>query len=145
MASTCWGFPISEASAIDEIYTTAFIEAVAAGDWEAVDPFSCMASESTIRTSAIPHDSTAPVMMVIAEEDALTIAEPARDDVVALCDLGYEIQHMECVSTGHADAAVNTVLDQLAWAQARAAGEPMDPDNTCVVNEPIVCEDLLGR
>ena len=65
--------------------------------------------------------------------------------VVALCDRGYQIEHLECASTGHADAAINTILDQLAWAHARAAGESLDPDNTCVVNPPIDCEDLLGR
>ena len=89
--------------------------------------------------------ATTATIRAIAEDDELTIAEPARDDVVALCDQGYVIEHMECASTGHADAAVNTVLDQLAWAHARAAGEPLEPDDVCEITPPLDCEDLLGK
>jgi len=144
MATECFGFPL-ETSRIDAIYTPSFIEAVATGNWDAIDPFGCVAAENTIRESAIPRDSEAPVLMVIAEDDQLTIAEPARDDLLALCDQGYAIEHLECAETDHADAAINTILDQVAWAHARVAGEPLDADNTCVLNPPVDCEDLLGR
>ena len=139
MGSYCSGYPI-DTSLADLIYTPSFIEAVQTGDWDAVDPFGCVALENTIRESEIPYESTAPVFMVIAEDDELTIAEPALDDVVALCDQGYIIEHIECEATGHTDAALYTVLDQLNWARARVAGEPLDPDLVCVVSPPVLCE-----
>jgi hypothetical protein len=143
MASKCWGFPIDDITQINHLYTESFIDGILTFDWDAIDPFGCIAEENTLRDSAVPHDSEAPVLMIIAEDDDLTIADPARDDVVALCELGYTIEHMECAGTGHTGAAVNTILDQVAWALDRVAGVPLDEDNMCVINAPIECEELL--
>lgn len=138
IAEECSDFaPVDEVSTVEELFTADYIAGIAAGSME---PWTCFLEESTLRESPVPHETDTPVLMVLAEEDDLAIAAPARDDITALCDQGYTIEHIECAGLGHVDGAVKTLQRQLAWAQARIAGEDWDPSRVCVIHEPEDCE-----
>ncbi|MFT4977116.1 MAG: pimeloyl-ACP methyl ester carboxylesterase [Myxococcota bacterium] len=138
IAEECEDFSALEGvETVEDLYAPAYIEGISSGSYE---PWTCFLEESTLRLSEVPHDTDTPTFMVLAEDDDLAIASYARDDITALCDQGYRIEHLECAGLGHVDGALNTLKRQLAWAEARAAGDDWDSSGVCVINEPEDCE-----
>ena len=139
MEQTCDDFSsLGEIAEVGDLFTPKASDALATGTADSLEPWSCYLDQSTLRTSNIPHEADTPTLVILAEEDDLAIAAPARSDIEALCAQGYRIEHLECAGAGHVDGAVDTLADQLAWAQARAGGDAWDAD-VCVINEPIDC------
>lgn len=139
MEETCDDFSsLGDISAVADLFTPEAITALSTGTADSLEPWSCYLSESTIRTSAIPHESDTPTLVILAEEDDLAVAAPARADIEALCAQGYRIEHLECAGADHVDGAVDTLAVQVQWAMERGAGEPWSAD-ICVINEPTDC------
>jgi len=138
IAEECDDFSaITDIKSVDQLYTPEYIAAMKSGG---MDPWTCFLEESTLRESAVPHETDTPTLMVLAEADDLAIADYARADITALCDQGYRIEHLECEGLGHVDGAVETLQRQLAWAKSRVSGESWDASRVCVINEPEDCE-----
>jgi len=135
-----FGQVVGDIEAVSDIWREDFVSALQAGAWGQVEPWSCYMDESSIVSSPVPYRSTAPVLLVTGEADDLAWAPAARDDVEPLCDLGYTVQHVECVGADHVSAAVDSLRVQLAWLESRLRGEPVA--DACVVNEPVVCEGI---
>ena len=147
LATECedWDGAFLSAEAPEQIFTEAFLAAASAGgDWsEALDPWSCYLGEGVLRDSAIPRGSTAPVLVVTGEDDDLAWPAPTHDDVLALCDQGYTIEHVQCAGADHTGAAVAALPKMIAWALAAGRGEdPTEGATTCEVSAPVTCEAL---
>ena len=127
-----------ELDSVDDIYTADFISDVLAGDWEDWEPVACHLRESSLLTSPVEDESDAPILMILAEEDDLTWAPAARKDIEPLCDTGRQVELIECAGAGHVSGGRDSLFDQIAWLEARIAGEPLKLP--CVVTEPVVCE-----
>lgn len=139
MADSCSDFPVAESmESIEQIYTPEGIAAATSGDWTGLEAWQCYLNQGTIREAPFERGSTAPVFVVLAEDDDLAWAPPARDDVVALCEQGYVIEYMECAGAGHVDGAAKSLPQQLDFLDRMVnGGEPLDP---CVIHEPVECE-----
>ena len=139
MEQTCNEFGgLGEIAEVSDLFTPKAIDALATGAPDSFQPWSCFLEQSTLRTTTIPYQANTPTLVILAEDDDLAIAAPARSDVEVLCAQGHRIEHLECAGAGHVDAAVDTIALQLAWAQARAGGDAWDAE-VCVINEPIDC------
>lgn len=139
MEETCDDFSsLGEIAEVGDLFTPKAIDALASATADSLEPWSCYLDQSTLRTSSIPLAADTPTMVILAEEDDLAIAAPARSDIETLCAQGYRIEHLECAGAGHVDGAVDTLAAQLAWAQARAGGDVWDAE-LCVINQPIDC------
>jgi hypothetical protein len=141
LAAGCSRFPsVESVTALDQVFTPAILAAGAAEDWDSVDPFGCMLRTATLRESAVPRRSDAPLLVVESELDDLVWAAPNRDDVPLLCAQGYDIEYVECAGAGHTEGAVQSLPYQWRWLQARLAGEPLA--TPCVVGPAVNCEEL---
>jgi len=111
-------------------------------------PFTCYLEESSLRSERIALEPTgaaaapAPVLLTGASRDLIVGVEPIRDDVPALCDMGYEVEYMECSGIGHIAGSLDPIPLQWEWLLARLDGAPLG--ETCVVTEPIECPDLYN-
>jgi hypothetical protein len=143
MAETCDGFgEVGSITTVEGVLQAPFAEALRTGDLASAEPFSCFMEESTLSNPRIPLATTTPTLIVIAEEDELVLPDPVRDSIPELCDLGMVIEHVECASADHVDGALQSVVAQWEWIQARLAGEALvEP---CVIHEPIDCGDAIA-
>lgn len=138
--STCtdYGAAFDDIDTVEQVFTDDFRSAVTT-DAE-LPPWTCFLDSATLRTSTIPRGSTAPVLIVTAENDDLAWPEPVHADIPALCAQGYEIEHVQCAGADHVGGAVQSLDYQLTWAARAAAGEALDTD--CAVSAPIDCSTL---
>ncbi len=127
-----------EGDQISDLYASEFVDAVGAGDWDAIDPFDCYLKESKLRLSSVPVLRYTPTLVVLSELDDLVITAPQRDEFDELCAIGYQLDYLECADAGHSEGAVWSLPEQLAWAQARLNGEPMG-NSVCQRSEPLCC------
>ena len=139
MAEKCSDFEMLEGTErVDQVFTQAAIDAAQSGDFSGLEPWECYLQQGVIRESTIERVSTAPVYMILAEDDDLAWAPPAREDITALCSQGYEIEHLECAGASHVDGAVDTLPQQLEFISRMFAGEGLV--DACVIQEATDCE-----
>lgn len=135
-----FGQVAGDIEAVSDVWREDFVSALEAGAWDQVQPWSCYMDESSIVSSPVPYRSAAPVLLVTGEEDDLAWAPAAREDVEPMCELGYTVEHVECVGADHVSAAVDSLPVQLAWLEARLRGDPVA--DACRVTEPVVCQGI---
>ncbi len=128
--------------AIEDVYEPSFVEAVAVGDWDAVEPWSCYLRQSTLEISDLPRDNDTPALFVVSGEDDLVATAVVQEDFGQLCDEGYRMEYLECEGAGHAEGAVDSLPYQMQWVRARLDGEPLE--EYCVRTEPLDCEEEFG-
>lgn len=128
-----------DATRIEDLFAPTFVSGVRAGDWDALGPWSCYLRESSIATTSIPRASDTPLLVVYGEEDHLIDTPTQAEDFDRLCGQGYRMELLECAGAGHADAALWSLPEQIAWIQDRLAGAPLDPARQCVRTAPIAC------
>ena len=126
-----------EASSVEEIYDVAFIDAVRAGDWDAIEPWSCFLAENSVGTSSIERLRDTPVLTVFGELDDLVIPAVQHGDWQRLCDQGWSLEHLQCAGAGHAEGTLYSIPEQLGWLRDRLAGRERGP--TCAWTEPVCC------
>ncbi len=124
---------------VDDIYTEPFIEAMLAGDWDALDPWSCFLHESSLSSSSIPRLRDTPVLAVYGSEDTLVVPAYQEEDFALLCEQGWSLERIECAQAPHAEGTLWSLPAQLDWLRERLAGTPRDPEGICVWNEPVCC------
>ena len=137
MLSDCGANVPDTVTMTNQVYQQAFIDAVAADDFDSLGEFGCILQRASLRTSVIPLMVTTPTLVVQGEDDDLVYTPVVREDLPKLCDQGYLIEHYECAGAGHTQAATQSIPYVIAWANARIAGEPLtDP---CEIHEPVDC------
>ncbi len=119
------------------MYTPAFIEAAVSGEWDPVEPFGCYVSRSTVKTSELPLDQATPTLYVVAGEDDLVATDVGRADFPVLCELGYQLEYLECEGADHSDGAIDSLPYQWQWIQERMAGTALE--QPCVMTAPVDC------
>ena len=138
MAEKCNGFELPDGiEGVDQVFTPAAIQAAQSGDFSGLEPWECYLQQGVVRESTIERVSTAPVFMVLAADDNLAWAPPAREDITALCAQGYEIEHLECAGASHVDGAVDSLPQQLDFVSRMFVGDALV--ESCVIQEPVVC------
>lgn len=125
---------------IDQLYESAFLEALSEKGVAGLDPWGCYFRENSLTTTFWPRVGNAPVLFVLSEEDELVDRTVERAAFRAMCDdQGYRMQLIECAGAGHAAGAVWSLPEQRAWLDERLAGVPLDPAKTCVLGDPVRC------
>jgi hypothetical protein len=128
---------------IDQIFDTTALAHIAAAQWEQLLPWSCYYAQNSLPTTDVKPRRFVPMLMVYGEDDDLVLPEVGRQGVADLCDLGWQIEHVECAGAGHTEAAVLSLNRQFDWVAARLAGEPIDPERLCEPQAPEPC--VLGN
>ncbi|MCB9745536.1 MAG: hypothetical protein H6740_23355 [Alphaproteobacteria bacterium] len=140
MAEECRPDLLDDAEGAEDIFQPGFIEAAVSGDWDSVEPWSCMLDKSGLVASPAPRDHGTPVLIVTSELDRLALPQPVHEDIPRLCDQGYSIEHVQCAGADHVSGAALSLRYQLDWIQGRLDGEALE--GTCVVSPPVDCEAL---
>jgi hypothetical protein len=139
MSTTCNpGSLLRGVGSVDEIFTAEAIAAARNDTFEDFPPFDCYLTEGSVLSSPVPRDHDAPVFLQISGEDELVLASVERDNAPRFCDAGYTVDYLECAGAGHVDGAAWSLPAQLAWARARAAGEPLT--ESCDFDDVRDCE-----
>lgn len=125
---------------IEQIYQPGFAAAAAAGEWDAIEPWSCYLATSTVRLSPVPLETTTPTLFVVSGEDDLVAADVTRADFQQLCDAGYSMEYLECEGASHTEGAALSLPFQWEWVQARLAGEPLAAP--CTYTDPVDCAEF---
>lgn len=121
----------------EDVYAPDFIAAAAAGDWEAAAPWGCFVSENSLSTSSIPRLAEVPKLMVYGELDTLIVPPLQEPDLTQLCADGLSAEVIQCADAPHSEASLWSLPEQLAWLEARLAGEPWTP--SCGMVAPACC------
>ena len=121
---------------VESLFAQSYREGILANDLE---PWTCYLQENSILGLPVDLERVAPTFIVTAENDDLAIAAPVHRDIEDLCALGYTIEHLQCAGLGHVDGALDTLGIQWSWIQGQLEGNTLN--NTCVVQDPIVCAE----
>lgn len=126
MSTTCNpGSLLRGVSSVEAIFTERAIAAARDDRFQEFPPFDCYLREGSVLTSPVPRLDDAPVFLPIAGRDELVLADVERANAPRLCEAGYIVDYLECEGARHTQGAAWSLPAQLAWAQARAAGEPL--------------------
>jgi len=126
-----------EADEILDIYEPAFVDAVLAEDWDAIEPWSCFLRENSVSTTSLERLRETPVLTVYGELDDLVIPGVQRPDWERLCADGWALEQLQCAGAGHAETTLFSIPEQLAWLRDRLAGRPRGA--VCEWTEPVCC------
>ena len=139
LMQVCSDFPsAADATEITDFFDPDFARAAQTAAWEEVLPWSCFLEESSLTTSQVPMQSTAPTLIITAEDDDLAWPQPAHTDIPILCEQGYAIEHVQCAGADHVEGAVDTLPLQFSWLMDRIAGAA--PNTDCRVTEAVDCD-----
>jgi hypothetical protein len=130
---------VPQVDTIDQIFDAEALTSIAAGDWGSLAPWSCYYAENSLPTTSVAPLRFVPTLMVYGEADVLMPLEAGREGFRELCDLGWQLEHVECAAATHVDAALLSLTRQFDWVAARLAGEPIDPDRLCELQAPTSC------
>ena len=126
-----------EVDSVEDIFAQPFIDAVRAGDWDDIEPWSCFVHENSVSTSSITRLRSTPTLTVYGELDTLVVPAFQEADFAALCANGWQLQQLQCQGAPHAETTLWSLDEQVTWLRARLDGEPLD--STCVWSGPVCC------
>ena len=121
----------------EAIFAPEFLAAVRAGDWDAIEPWSCFLDENSVPTSSVDRLQDTPLLVVHGELDPLVIPDHQRAGFTTLCDQGWSLEHMQCLGAPHGETTLWSLDEQVGWLRARLDGVPADP--ACVWADPVCC------
>jgi dienelactone hydrolase len=133
------GDVIDGATALEHIYNADLLASLD-GSWADAEPWACYLRENSFATTSRPRLSDSPVLVVLSERDDLVYTPVIREDFDRLCELGYRLAYLECAGAGHAEGAVWSLPEQVAWLEDRLAGVALDPATVCQRSAPAPCE-----
>ncbi|MBN2496303.1 MAG: alpha/beta fold hydrolase [Deltaproteobacteria bacterium] len=124
---------------VGQVYRPGFIEAVSAGRWDDVEPWACYLERNSVLGSGIEPEHFLPTLFVVSELDDLVYAPAQRDDFERLCAVGYSLDYLECKGAQHAEGAVFSLPEQIAWVAERLAGTPIPSSELCTLEAARTC------
>ena len=107
--------------------------------WDEVEPWSCYMKENSLPTSSVPPLRYTPTLMVYSENDEIIIAEPMRTAYDQLCEMGYQLEYLECANADHVAGALWSLPEQFDWMEARLEGQAIDGSKVCKRHEAVCC------
>jgi hypothetical protein len=116
---------------LETFYQPEFIEKVMADKWEELPPWDCYLRVNTVATSPVKPRRHIPTFMVYSELDEMINTPLQEQDFDRLCDQGYQLDYLSCKNAGHADGGLWSLMEQIEWARARLAREPIPEDRLC--------------
>jgi len=134
-----------EVDSVDDVYLPDFTDAMLNRDWEGFEQWKCTMAENSLHTTSVPRISDTPMLYVLSQEDELvelTVEQPAFD---RLCDMGYNMNYIECLGAGHSQGALWSLPEQFAWVADRLAGKPLEnacergPAQCCSLSDSDTC------
>jgi len=126
--STC-GAPSLPGLTVDSLFTDAVRQGEA--------PFGCYIKENSLLHTSVPRLDDTPGLVIVADSDELVNTPVERTAFDTLCDVGHELQYLECQNASHIGGAFFSLDDAFDFMEARLAGEPMT--RTCQRAEPSRC------
>jgi len=144
MMSSCSDFPsVENATTLEEVFSKELLAQAATGSLEGYEPWACYLGTADLEHTAIPRTIDPPVLVQVSGADELVVASTVRDSIPGLCEDGYRIDYIECEGMDHTDGAVYSLPYQIEWVADRLAGTPLPESETCVVDDPIDCEQFV--
>ncbi len=120
-----------------DLLQPAFLDALSAGRFDELGVWGCAARESGILTTTVPrlsaeYSSSYAILTILGETDTVVDVAIERAAFDAICaDSSPPALYLECAGAGHAEAAVQTLMETLSFLRARAAGEVPDASSLC--------------
>jgi hypothetical protein len=139
MKTTCSGDVTLPGSAVTDLVQADFVDKVLSDRWDELGTSGCAFLENTITLSPIERLRKTPTYFVMGAADQLVPPASQRAAFETLCEQGHRLQHLECAGANHEDTALWAIPEVFAWLQARVAGEPLDDQDICRLNQPVRC------
>ena len=133
---------VRDADTIEHVFAESFLDDMRNLGWAALDPWGCYALENSLPTTSVPLLVFPETLLIYGARDRIVSPEVEAAAVVALCEQGYRIEHVECAGEGHSDAVVASLSAQLGWLGECLDGRRISDDDLCVVTPP---RDCAGR
>jgi hypothetical protein len=128
----------ADITSLDQVYTQAWMDALATGDLSAWDPWSCLLADSSVGSAPVGHTVDVPIFAIFGGADDVSLGDVQAAAADTLCAEGEQVVAWQCEGLGHTDTVVATADAQVAWMAARAAGEPFT--DACAGVEVRSCE-----
>lgn len=125
---------------VSQVYRPEVIAQGLAGDWDALQPWGCYLKHNSITWTPIARLRDTPTLFVVSQHDTLVYAPAERADFPRLCELGYQLQYLECADAGHSEGAIWSLPEQVAWVKDRLAGKPIAAADLCVLKDAVRCQ-----
>ena len=139
METTCSGDVSLQAAAVSDLVQADFLDQVMSDRWDDLGTLGCTLRENSITLSPVQRLRKTPTYFVMGAADDLVPPASQRADFEALCGQGHRLQHLECAGATHEDTALWAIPEVFAWLLARVAGEPLDDEDICRLNQPVRC------
>lgn len=130
---------VAGASAIGDVYAADFLAAATSGGLFGVEPWACIAGESSLPQASVPYLGDSAVLFILGEQDELVDHAVELASVQTLCDQGYDIQLLDCADGNHVDTAVGTIALQFNWVEACLSEAGIAPEALCVPSPAVDC------
>ena len=136
---TCGGNLDEGPDTLEDIFQPDALAGLQGLEPEAAQPFTCYLEENSLPTTSVPPRADAPTLFVFAELDDVVLPETQLDDVQDLCDADAPIEVFTCAGADHVQGPLWSLPEQLAWMEARVAGEPLGGADPCADLTPLTC------
>jgi hypothetical protein len=125
---------------VSQVYLQDVIDKGTTGQWDALQPWGCYLQTNSITWTPIARLRDTPTLFVVSQNDTLVYAPAERADFPRLCEQGYQLQYLECAEAGHAEGAIWSLPEQVAWVKDRLAGKPIAAADLCAIKEAVRCQ-----
>ena len=137
MGEECSDFDVfNDHEDVESLFAQSYREGVLE---QSLEPWTCYLKENSILGLPVDIDRVAPTFIITAENDDLAIAAPVHSDIENMCEIGYQIEHLQCAGLGHVDGALDTLGIQWDWIQGQLSGRALN--DSCIVQAPILCSE----
>jgi hypothetical protein len=127
------------ATEISQVYLPDVIDKGTTNQWDALQPWGCYLETNSITWSPITRLRDTPTLFVVSQNDTLVYAPAERDDFPRLCAQGRPLQYLECADAEHAEGAIWSLPEQVAWVKDRLDGKPIAAADLCVRKDAVRC------
>lgn len=126
-------------TALDEVFTPTFLDAVTNDDLSGLGAWSCVLGENGLTTSSVPEAAGdgGSFLFVLGEQDGQIAADVEQASFEAACDGGRTHRWLECAEAGHSDVVLWALPEILAFLEGSLAGTPVG--EACVVDAAKRC------
>ena len=144
LAGSCSpGDTVEGFKALGDVFQPLLLDAAAAGTLADVSPWGCFFAENGLPTTSIPRigpsDPSYGILVLLGSADTLVDPQIERDAIPKLCAQDMPVELIECAGAGHTATSLWGLPEALDFMDARAAGTPMNPEQTCTLSGPITC------